>query len=301
MRLAAYALLPLVLLVTLIVCAGLLGYGLLQVAGDLQPLDKIIGRTTQILLVLSIFPLKKILQLSWKDLGFAPRAVFLKQLFQGLLLALVTLLPVLLTLYGLDVHVFDDTRAWTAAKIAEKVGLGLLLALLIALFEEILFRGLLLTGLRRKMPLLAAIVISSFYYASLHFLKSSTSIPYSELTWTSGMQLMAEAFGNWLNPAITSASIALFVVGVFLAVLRSRIPQSLGFCIGCHCGWVWQITVSKDLFNVNPQSGYLFLVSDYDGVIGPLVSFWLALAILGFSLLSKKWNGLSTKSRAIIY
>lgn len=285
MRFTVYALLPLALLVTLAACASLLGYGLLQLTGDILPLAKIISKTTLVLLILSIFPLKKFLRLGWADLGFAPRPVFFKQMGRGLLLALATLLPVLLTLYALDVHVFDDSRHWTVGKIATKIGLALFFALLIAFGEETLFRGLLLTGLRRKVSAIAAVALSSLYYAALHFLKSKTPIPYSELSIGSGFQLLAEAFGNWLNPEIVSALTALFVVGVFLAILRNRMPQSLGLCIGCHAGWVWQIKVSKDLFNLNPQADYLYLVSSYDGVIGPLVSIWLALAMLGFYLL----------------
>ncbi|MDD4914634.1 MAG: CPBP family intramembrane metalloprotease [Methylococcales bacterium] len=288
MRFAAGLLLPLALLLVLVACACLLGYGLLQLAGDIAGLDKIISKTTQLLLVLSIFPLKKYLRLSWLDLGFASSGrLFFKQLLKGLLLSLATLLPVLLTLYALDVHVLDLSRNWTAAKIAEKIGLGLLLALLIALFEEIVFRGLLLTSLRRQMGAMLAIVITSLYYAALHFLKSKTAIPFADISIGSGFKLMVEAFGNWFNPEILSAFVSLFVVGVFLAVLRSRIPHSLGLCIGCHCGWVWQIKVSKDVCNVNPQSAYLYLVSNYDGVIGPLVSVWLTLAIGIFILLSR--------------
>ena len=285
-----YALFPLAWLIGIIVCACFLSYGLLQLSGGLVNLDKLISKTTQILLIVSIFPLKKLLHLHWRQLGFTERGVFFKQIFQGLLLSVLTLLPVLATLYALGVHVFDDGRIWTAAKLAEKIGLGLLLALLIALFEEILFRGLLLTALRQKLSVFAAIGISAFYYAALHFLKSKTAIPYAEVTPLSGLQLMAEAFGNWFNPAIISAWLALFVVGVFLAVLRSRIPHSLGLCVGCHCGWVWQIKLSKDLFNVNPQADYLFLVSNYDGVIGPLVSFWLALAVGVLWIVSRRYS-----------
>jgi hypothetical protein len=51
-------------------------------------------------------------------------------------------------------------------------------------------------------------------------------------------------------------------------------------CIGCHAGWVWQIKVSKDLFNLNSQSEFLYLVSSYDGVVGPIVSVWLFVAML---------------------
>lgn len=270
---------PLLFLVLIITLACLLSFGLLGFTADVLAFDKVISKVTQILLILSIFPLKKLLQFTWSDLGFAPTKLFFTQLGQGLLLSLITLLPVLFSLYSLNVHVWDAGQHWTWGKILGKLGLGLFLSLLIALTEEVLFRGLLLTAMRKYIKLSWAIIISAFYYAALHFLKSKTVIPYSEITLLSSFQLMSEAFANWLNPAIFSAWLALFVVGVFLATMRTQIPQSLGLCIGCHCGWVWQIKTSKDLCNVNDQSDYLFLVSNYDGVVGPLVAFWLALAL----------------------
>lgn len=280
MRYLLLCLAPLAGLILLAAVASLLGFALLQLTGDILPLEKLISKLTLILLLLSIFPLRKLLRLSWQDLGFASPKVFFQQMGRGLLLALLTLLPVLLTLYWLDVQVWDQGRAWSPAKIAEKTSLALLLAILIALGEEMLFRGLLLGSLRRKLPVVFAIGISAIYYAALHFLKSKTHIPYAQQTVDSGFQLMAEAFANWLNPAIQTAFIGLFVVGVFLAVLRTRVPNSLGLCIGCHAGWVWQIKVCKDFFNVNSQADYLFLVSSYDGVVGPLVSVWLTIALL---------------------
>jgi uncharacterized protein len=98
----------------------------------------------------------------------------------------------------------------------------------------------------------------------------------------SGFKLLGEAFAHLLNPEILSAFFALFAVGVFLGLLRTQVKASLGLCIGCHACWVWQIKLSKDLFNINPSSDYLYLVSSYDGVIGPLVTTWLALAIAGY-------------------
>ena len=273
------ALVPLAVLMGLASLASLLGFGLLQLTGDVLPLAKVISKLTLIMLLLGMFPLRKILQLSWQDLGFAAPDVFFRQMGQGVLLGVATLLPVLLTLYWLDVHIWDQGHTWTLGKLMRKAGLALFLALLIALGEEIVFRGLLFSVLRRKLPGVAAIAISSFYYAALHFLKTKTNIPADQQTLGSGFKLMMEAFGNWFNPNIISALVALFVVGVFLALLRSRVPQSLGLCIGCHAGWVWQIKLSKDLCDVNPVSDYLFLVSAYDGVVGPLVSIWLSTAI----------------------
>ncbi len=288
MRMLGYALAPLLLLVVLAALASLFSYGLLLVLGDVLPIAKLISKVTLVLLLISVWPLKRYWQLSWRDLGFAPLRRFLRQLQQGLLLALLTLSPVLLALYCLDVQVWDTTHNWSPTKIAGKVALALCLSLLIGVGEELLFRGVLLSGLRRQMPLVAAIVLSAWYYALLHFLKSSSQIPYAELTLFTGWQLMLEAFANWLNPAILSALTALFVVGLFLAVIRSRVRHSLGLCIGCHAGWVWQIKICKDLFNVNQQSDYLYLVSSYDGVIGPLVSVWLLLAMLGLIAFGKR-------------
>lgn len=286
---AAYALAPLALLLTLVAGASLVDNALLLLTGDILPLHKLISKTTLILLILSVFPLKKRLNLSWSDLGFAPRPVFFKQVLQGMLLGLVTLLPVLLALYFLDVHVWDDSRLWTPGRILGKVGAGLFFSILIGVGEEMLFRGLLLSGFRRRMPLCFAVGLGSLYFAALHFLKPSSHVAYAELRWNSGFQLMAEAFANWLNPAIFTAFVSLFIVGVFLSTLRSRIPQSLGLCIGCHAGWVWQIKVSRDLFNVNLQADNLYLVNTYyDGVIGPLVSLWLLSALIVYVLWSRK-------------
>jgi hypothetical protein len=40
--------------------------------------------------------------------------------------------------------------------------------------------------------------------------------------------------------------------------------------------------MSKKLFNTDYSSEYFYLVNSYDGVIGPLVTGWLMLAIAGY-------------------
>jgi membrane protease YdiL (CAAX protease family) len=282
MRTACYALFPLVLLIILASLACALGYFILMALGDVIELRKIISKATLVLLLLSIFPLKRWLNLSWSDLGFAPPHRFVRQMGIGLLIGVITLLPVLLVLYGLDVHIIDSGREWTVAKACKRIVISLLLALLISFLEEPLFRGILLTSFRKKLSLSLAVGLSAFYYASLHFLKSKTSVPYDELTLSKGFELMLDAFANWVNPEIFSALLALWVVGIFLALIRVEIHQSLGICIGCHAGWVWLIKTSKDFLDINPQSDYLFLVSQYDGVVGPLVTAWLSLTIAGY-------------------
>lgn len=287
MRQLFYASLPLLLLLALALVACVLGYFILLLVGDVIELRKVISKGTQVLLILSIFPLRRWLQLSWPELGFAPGKEFIRQMGWGVLLGIATLLPVLLLLYGLDIHVIDVGKEWTLVKAGKKITIALLLALLISFLEEPLFRGILLAGYRRKMAVFAAVLLSSFYYAALHFLKSKTDIPYQELDITSGFRLLGEAFANWVNPEIFSALVALWVVGAFLAIIRIEFANSLGICVGCHAGWVWQIKVSKDFFDTNQHSDLLFLVSRYDGVVGPLVTVWLTLAIAGYYVWKK--------------
>jgi membrane protease YdiL (CAAX protease family) len=277
-----YALVPLLVLLAAISLSCIVGYFIVQGIGDFVPFRKIISKSTQLFLVLSIFPAMAYLKINKEALGFAPRPIFLKQLLQGFGLGFMTLIPVFIALTVLKINVIDETHTWTVGLVARNMVISLLLALIISLIEEPLFRGILLAGLNKKLPVMAAILISSIYYAALHFLSSKTDIPVQDINLFSGFKLLGAAVANLLNPNILSAFFALLMVGIFLAVLRTQIKSSLGLCIGCHTCWVWQIKMSKQLFNTNFSSDYLYLVSSYDGVIGPLVTGWLMLAIAGY-------------------
>jgi membrane protease YdiL (CAAX protease family) len=281
-RYIAYSIVPLLVLLAIVSTACLLGYPVTLVLGDPSILRKIIHRLTQILLVLSIFPAMAYLKLKKEDLGFTAKSVFLKQLQQGFGIGLVTLMPIFIILYVLGVNVADTSQPWTVGFMAEKMIMSLLLALLIGVVEESVFRGMLLAGLKKNMPVFAAILISSAYFAALHFLDSKTEIPRQQLNVFSGFILLGEAIENVLNPKNASAFFSLLMVGAFLAVLRTQIKESLGLCIGCHAGWVWQIKVSGSLFNTDYSSEYLYLVSSYNYVVGPLVTGWLFLAVAGY-------------------
>lgn len=283
-----YSFVPLFILLFFVVVSTVLSYLILVIAGDIISMRKLVSKGAQIFLLLSIFPLRHYLKLTWSDIGFTHRPLFFKQMGYGILLGLITLLPVLITLYCLDVSIIDQSREWTVEKVSLRTALALLLALLISFGEEPLFSGILLAGLGKKMKIHWAALISATYYAAFHFVKTKTHIPYEELSLSRGFQLMSEAFLNILNPEITSAFIALLVVGLFLTTLRSQFTNSIGICIGCHTAWVWQIKLGKDFLDTNPDSNYYYLVSSYyDGIVGPLVSVWLSLIIIAFFVWKK--------------
>jgi len=282
MRYLFYTIVPLLVLLAALSLACIVGYFVVLGIGDFISFRQIINRLAQLFLVLSIFPTMAYLKINKEELGFPATPVFLKQLLQGFGLGFITLMPVFIILYMLKINVLDETQLWTAGLLAKYIVVNSLLALLISVIEEPLFRGIMLAGLSKKLPVMAAILISSTYYAALHFFSSKTDIPVQDIRLFSGFKLLGEAFGNLLNHEILSAFFALLMVGVFLGVLRTQVKASLGLCIGCHTCWVWQIKMSKKLFNTDFSSEYLYLVSNYDGVIGPLVTGWLMLAIGGY-------------------
>lgn len=283
-----YALWPLLIFVVFAVIACLLGYFLVHIFDNL-PLHQIISKTTLVFLALSIFPAMRCLQLDKEDLGFTNKTDFFRQLWQGFALGFVTLLPVFIILYILGVNVIDETKLWTVAKLAEKLSVALLLALLISLLEEPLFRGVLLAGLGKKFTVPTAVFISAVYYAALHFVTSKTAVAQADLQLWSAFRLLGEAIVNVVNPVNFSAFLALLMVGIFLGSLRAGLKTGLGLCIGCHTAWVWQIKISKEWFNTDVNALYAYLVNPYDGVIGWLVTAWLIVAMMGYWFYRYYW------------
>jgi hypothetical protein len=282
MRYLFYTIVPFLVFLAAASLACTVGYFMVLGIGDAIPFRQILTRSTELFLVLSIFPAMAYLKINKEELGFAPGLIFLKQLLQGFCLGFMTLIPVFIVLYVLKINVIDETQIWTVGLLAKYMAINLLVALLISLIEEPLFRGLLLAGLNKKMPVIAAILITSIYFAGLHFSSIKTDLPVQDINLFSSFRLLGEALNNVVNPENLSAFFALLMVGIFLGVLRTQVKVSLGLCIGCHTCWVWQIKMSKKLFNTDFSSEYHYLVSSYDGVIGPLVTGWLLMAVAGY-------------------
>ena len=281
LRWLSYAFVPFLVLLVALSIATVLSYLIVHFYSDAVPLRQLISRVTQGLLVLSIFPFMSYLKINKQAFGYAPIRVFFKQLGQGFGIGFFVLIPVFIILYWQDVILIDKHQRFSLEILATTVAINFGLALLIAVVEESLFRGLLWTGLSKKLPAMLAVLISAIYFAGLHFLTVKTNLPTSTLTIWNGFTLWPEAFNNVISPRHYSALIALMMVGVFLGLLRSQFNMSLGLCIGCHCCWVWQIKICKKFFNTDFNSpNHYWVSSHYDGLIGPLVSLWLAIIIM---------------------
>ncbi len=282
MRSIYYALVPLFVLLVALSLSAIIAYFVVIGFEDSSVYRQVITRVTQLLLLLSIIPFTAYLKISKAELGYASRGIFFKQLGQGFGLGLIILIPVFIVLYFLNINVIDETQHWTPFLLVRYMVLNLGVALLIGLIEESLFRGIVLVGLKKKLPVAIAILITSLYFAGLHFLSAKADPLIQDVTLLSGFSLLGEAFRNVVDPSHLSALVALLMVGVFLGVLRTQVDVSLGLCIGCHTSWVWQIKMSKKLFNTDFSSPYQYWVSHYDGVVGPLVAVWLSATLIGY-------------------
>lgn len=282
MKYLVYGLMPLAVLLIAASLGCVTGYFIWLGFGDQFPLHKIISKVGKLFLVLSIFPVMAVLQLNVRDLGFTDWRTMRRQFAKGLGLGFLTLFPVFVVLYFAGVHVIDDSRGWSFGWLMQKLVGGFLLALLISLAEEPIFRGILFASLKQRMQVAGAVAVSSLYYGILHFLDSHSRFANDEVNFFSGFILLKEALLNVFNPENLSALIALTMVGLFLGLVRARMPQSLALCIGCHTAWVWQIKFNKSLFNVDQDSASLYLVSSYDGVVGPLVTVWMLAVMLAY-------------------
>jgi len=264
------------LLYTAVSCV--LGYGVFIWLDGAIELRRLISRLTQVLLILSIYPVMRYLNIRAAALGFVPIKSFLKQMLGGIVLGLCTLLPVLLLSYSLDITQLNSHH-WNLGAFSLRLCIAFLLALLISFLEEPLFRGILISAYIKRIGVMVTIFISSFYYAILHFIKTRTTVSIEKVQFSDSFKLALEAFQNLFQIANLGAFWALLMVGIFLAVMRTHLHLSLAWCIGCHAAWVMQIKMAHQLVIINPESTLLYLVSPYDGVIGPLVALWLSLVI----------------------
>ncbi len=285
-----YAFVPMLVLIAITSSACIFGYLIALSFNDPTILRKMMIRLSQIMLLLSIFPISKWLNLNAKILGYAPFKLMFIQFWRGFGLSLLILLPVFFALNFLGVHSIDMTKAWTVGWILKKLSVAFGLALLIGIVEESVFRGLLLTSLKKYLSAFSAVFISAVYYAGLHFLDSKSPVSDETLSISGSFQLLSEAYHNVFAMQDPTAFLALCAVGLFLGVLRLRGDINLATCIGCHAGWVFQIRMSKSTSIVDFKTPYSFLVSHYDGVIGLFVACWLLIFLAIMVAMSNKNN-----------
>jgi len=167
-------------------------------------------------------------------------------------------------------------RQWsgglTAGFVARKVVDAALTAAVVAVLEEVLFRGGIFGGLRRVFDWKFALVVSSAAYALVHFLERAELA--GDVTWASGLKLlplMLRGFTDFhlLVPGFLSLTLA----GALLALAYQR-TGDLEFSIGLHAGWIFCIKLGGVLAGPAPAAAAWFWGT------GRVTDGWAAFGVL---------------------
>ena len=200
-----------------------------------MPFHRYLSRSIQVAGIILLWPLLHTLHVrSLEELGLFSSHRKMRDLFVGLIAGIPSAL--LLVVVTLESGAFDLHFTWSLS-IIYKITMT---ALVVAIMEEFLFRGVILGFLRQFLARWIAIAVSALLFAALHFLNLPSSgkenIPPH---WWSGLSALA-SLGEGLpaGPLLGWAFGTLFVAGLLLAWLTTR-TGSLWASIGLHFSWVF--------------------------------------------------------------
>ncbi len=256
--------------------ATLLAYPAHQLTHGVISIRAGVSRGSLILLVLGLVPWCRFLGLTRRDVGITggwrafPRGFGLGVLMLGLHSGVLLLLGIRVShaLPWLDVS--HGLRS---------IGQALGVAFLVAVVEEILFRGVMLAAFSRAAGRVTAVLLSATYYALLHFFRADPRLDIGEPGWSSGFNVLQNALQHLLAAPV-DALLALFFAGLLLALVRLQAAMGLVYCMGLHAGWVFVIRLAKPLTDAVPTGEWSFLVGSYDGFTGYLAAGWMGVLSL---------------------
>lgn len=270
-----------------LIVGALLAYPIWNMLGGASaawPFDKVVNRISLFTAVVGLVIL--ILQLNVRDrtvLGLRAsaysdwRRYALAHFAIGTLVGVAMLVLLVWALLFLQVRT-TDAEAIASGKLDEWMLRALVTGVVVAIWEEILFRGVLFGAFLRHARVWQAAFLSALIYAVLHFTRSRLEIV--EPMWWSGLLLQWDALSHVLAWSNLDSFLALFSAGVVLAFLRVW-TGSLWAPIGMHAGWVMVIYFSRKVTDDDTQAEWAWLTGNFDQIIG-----WLGL--LGMSLMALK-------------
>ena len=216
-----------------------------------------------------------------QDLGYSTgKRQFYIDLIKGIGFGILIMCTVVIGLLITNNRIIATSWEFSALNIIGVLASGLISGLIIALLEETLFRGVMLSAIRRESTAFIAITATSFFYALVHFIKPEIKFYSNSLDWSSGFVYLKNALANLASISqIVDSLIALFLAGVLLSIVRLR-TNRIAICIGIHAGWILVIQVTKRITDSNSDSEFAFLTGSYDNVTGYLAAGFLVLLIV---------------------
>lgn len=262
-------------LLTILVPASLFSW----LAKDWLDVDyfKVLSRLTLLLIALSWVILWPWLGLSRERLGLIDRQnnAWLLWIGWGLLMVLPLILFYLVTGF----RVLDDRVVFVSLDFARTLLMIIAGACLVALFEEVLFRGLLYDLCRRVTSVPVAAFGVSLLYMLVHYLSVSEAVSADDVGPLTGLSVAMLAFGS--VPELMNdmgSAVSLFVIGLLLIWAREQV--NLYLCIALHATWVFAIRGFKAVTVRDVVNPYQAWAGTLDNFIGPLTLVWLGFILV---------------------
>lgn len=218
---------------------------------------------------------------SWQELGFARRDRPGWHILRGFALGWASLAVVALLAVICGQRALVTNHSTT--EVFQHLFNAMWAAIVVALLEELVFRGALFGLLRQSMPWPAALVLSSAVYAAVHFIqKTELGLP---VEWNSGLALLGRMLRH--PPPLIPAFLTLLMAGSILALTYQR-TGALYFPIGLHAGWIFWLKSYRFLFQ---QSAPLQSFWGTDNLIDGWLSFIVLAMIFGLLAGSRIFSG----------
>lgn len=218
--------------------------------GDLSwPFSRVFDRVAMICVLLMLiyhrksFSLKKVL-VEFKKLDFKNRC---RQLFTGLILSLLASLVVYLVLTKLGIL---ELALKDSSYYVRKLPVLLLSVTFISLVEESFFRVLCFKTWSAKIGIYWAAILSSFLYASVHFIAPDKGFIYTQGEFLAGFIYLVEVFLSVFRAELLTAYIGLVLAGLLLCWAFVR-TGSIYMSFGLHAGFIVALKLVVYTSNIN--------------------------------------------------
>ncbi len=238
-----------------------------------HPFHRYVNRSLLALALIGLWPLLRGLGVSaGRDVGLVKPSGQGRKLSCGFALGFASLAGVAGVV--LTVGAREVNAGVLAGRLVEKASGATLTAAVVAVLEEILFRGAIFGVLRKTFRLPTAVAISSAIYALVHFFSQPKSPV--EIHWTSGLLLLPTMLSGFFDvEKVVPGFFNLTLAGALLALAYQH-TGNLYFSIGLHAGWIFWLKFygffTRDIANAN---AWFWGTSK-------LIDGWLALIVLSF-------------------
>jgi membrane protease YdiL (CAAX protease family) len=252
------------------------------------PFHRYVNRALLGIAIIGLWPLVKNLGFtSLAEVGFVRPRGQLKKLGAGFLLGFISLALVAALAFACGAR--EMNTRFTGGQIARKLLGAAGAAIAVAPLEELLFRGALFGTLRKVFHWIFALVLSSMFYAIVHYLDSPKEP--TTITWLSGLQLLPLMLKNLADlHQVIPGFLNLTLAGMLLAWAYQR-TGNLYFSIGLHMGWIFWMKAYAALTALPPDANKWLWGSGRTAI----VNGWVALPILFGTLLAFVWKTSNTQ------